>query len=280
MSAQSELPASYPGRVYENADYLYRPDSPPHDKALPLIREALLYNPDAYRAMRNRTNAAGRGAFILLVIVLLVAVAQLVGLAIGLLTSPRIDLLQDRLYDGITGMAWFANRVAVSPEMGQRFNMAYEGVWQGIRLTAGYPTWSTTAAVVALAVLGTFINWLVYGTLAHGTARWLGGQATFGQWLGSLALAYAPLLLTMILMIPGATIGVPLIFLALLTAKYVAIKTTYGLAPARSLVATIFPYLIVTLIAVTAAIFGVAYGIGQIPYIDPILRGLLLITRF
>ncbi|MCB0085214.1 MAG: YIP1 family protein, partial [Caldilineaceae bacterium] len=109
---------------------------------------------------------------------------------------------------------------------------------QGIRFAAGYPTWSTTVAVVALAIVGTYINWLVYGTLAHWTARWFGGQATLGRFLGPLALAYSPLLLAMILMIPGATIGMPLLFLALLTSKYVAVKTTYGLTPGRSLAAT------------------------------------------
>lgn len=279
MSAQPEVPASYADTLYADASYLFRPDSPPRHRALPLIREALFYNPDAYRSIGSCTSPAGRGAFVLLIIVVMVALAQVIGLAIGLLTSPRIGLLQDAIYDAVTGMSWFTNRVAVSPELGRQFSQGYEAAWQGIRLAAGYPTWSTTAAIVALAIVGTYINWLVYGTLAHWTARWFGGQATLGRFLGPLALAYSPLLLAMILMIPGATIGIPLLFLALLTSKYVAVKTTYELTPGRSLAVTLIPYLIVTLVAVAVAIFGIAYGVGRIPYIDPILRGLQLITR-
>jgi hypothetical protein len=266
--------------LYPDAAFLARPEEPLPEKPLALIREALLFNEDAYRTMRNTLSPFGRGALTLLIIVVIVAAAQAIGLAFGLLTSPRIDILQDALYEFITQMGLYSRRVANVPEFAQQFRQSYEGVWQAIRLLGGYPSWSGTAAAAGAAVIGSFLNWLLYGIIAHTIACWFRGQASLSQFLGPLALSYAPLLLTAVLLVPGAAIAMPFVFLALLVAKYQAVKASYGLTSFSSLAVTLAPYLFVALLLSAVAIFGAAYGISQIPYLEPFLRGLRLIRMF
>lgn len=278
MTEQIDSSLSY--KPYPEAGYLERPGEPLPDKPFALIREALFFNEEAYRTLRDHSSPFGRGVLVLLIIVVGVALAQAIGLALGLLTSPRIDILQDAIYGFITQMVLYNRRVANVPEFAQQFRQIYEGVWQALRLLGGYPSWSGTAAAAATAVVGTFVNWLIYGLLAHWVARWFRGQASLSQFLGALALSYAPLLLTVVLLVPGAALAMPLVFLALLVSKFVAVKTTYGLSSFAGLAVTLIPYLIIALLLVGLTIFGIAYGVGRIPYIDSIIRGLNIVRMF
>ena len=68
--------------------------------------------------------------------------------------------------------------------------------------------------------------------------------------------------------------------LALLVAKYQAVKATYGLGSFSGLAVTLIPYLLVTVLTVGLAIFGAAYGVAQIPYLEPVIRGLQFMRMF
>ena len=215
----------FPYDNYPNADFLAHPQPPLNDRSFLLIREGLLLNEDAYRTLRHHATPMGRGALVLFWIVLVAGVAQGMGLALGLLTSPRLDIIQSTIYDSITSLNWFVIQAAASPDFAQQFNQAYATAWQGIRIAGGYPSWSSTLATVASVIAGTYLNWLVYGFLAHWTARWFGGSAGYAQFMGPLALSYAPLILTVVMLAPGASVAAPFLFLALLACKYVAVKT-------------------------------------------------------
>jgi hypothetical protein len=281
VNEQSAKPFELPvDQYYPDATYLNQPGDQLSDRPLVLIREALLFNEDAYRTLRDHASPLGRGALVLLIIVGITATAQAVGLAFGLLTSPRIDILQDNMYEYITQMGLYSRRVAASPDSVQQFRQTYEGIWQLVRLLGGYPSWSGTLATVFEVVVGSFVSWLVYGVITHWTARWFRGRASLKQFMGPLALSYAPLLLTVVLLVPGAAVAMPLVFLALLVAKYQAVKTTYGLSPLSSLSITVLPYFFVTLLLIALAVFGIAYEVARIPYLEPIIRGLKLIRMF
>ena len=204
MAQHTDESICYSLEAYPDADFLARPATPLPDHAFALIREALFFNDEAYRTVRDHVRPMGRGAFLLFVIVILVALGQAIGLALGLLTSPRIDLVQNAIYDAIVNTGLYGARAAAAPEFAQQFGQAYEGAWQSLRLFTGYPTWSTTVAAAATAIIGGFLNWLIYGLLAHWTARWFGGQSSYSRFMGPLALSYAPLLLGVILLFPGA----------------------------------------------------------------------------
>ncbi|MGL4648184.1 MAG: hypothetical protein ACRC1H_02150, partial [Caldilineaceae bacterium] len=121
-------------------------------------------------------------------------------------------------------------------------------------------------------VVGIWGTWLIYGLLAHGAARWFGSRVRMGQFYGPLALAFAPLLLTLVLVWPGAEVARPMIFLALVATRYVAVKTVYGMGVGRSLTITATPYVVVVLVEAAMALLTVAYEIEQVPYLSQALR--------
>ena len=107
-------------------------------------------------------------------------------------------------------------------------------------------------------------------------ARWLGGQARLNQTLGVLALAYAPLLLFVVELAPGAVMPVSLVFALLLVGKFLAISQGHGLSGGYALAAVAAPYLIALVVAAGVVFFGLAYGLQQIPYLDQLQRMLPL----
>jgi hypothetical protein len=270
----------YPYDNYPDADFLQNPQPPLNDAPLSLIRQGLFFNEDAYRRLRDHAAPMGRGALVLLITVLIAGIAQGIGLAMDILTSPRIDIIQETIYDSITSMGWFMAQAQASPDFLTQFNQAYASVWEGIRIFGGYPSWSSTLAIVGTVIIGTFFNWIVYGFVAHWTARWFGGAGSYAQTMGTLALSYAPLVLTVVLLVPGAQVAAPFLFLLLFAAKFMAIRTAHGLNPASSLAIAAIPYVLLVVLLAALAIFGAAYGIGSIPFIDPIIRSLQTLRMF
>lgn len=248
--------------------------------ALGLTREALLLNEDAYAVVRDSASPLGRGFAALLWILLFALVARGVALFLGMLTTPRLDLLQSRIYDMLTGLGFYQAQAQQAPDFAAQFRQGYVALWELLRLLGGYPSTAGTISVVASLLLYGLLGWLIYGLIAHVVARWLGGRASLGQTLGALALAYAPLLLTVIVIIPGARVAAPLIFLLVLVTRYQAIKTVHDLTPGYSLAALVSPYLIGLVFLIGLILFGLAYGAAQIPYLEPLLRAWRVFTIF
>ena len=111
----------------------------------------------------------------------------------------------------------------------------------------------------------TLIFWLVYAAFAQVLARWFGGEAGYKQLAGALALSYAPLLILVVELWPGATVPVTLMFPLLLVFKYLAIRRTHGLSPGYTLAATLGPYVIGLVILAAFSLFGAAIGLNSIP---------------
>ena len=80
-----------------------------------------------------------------------------------------------------------------------------------------------------------------------------------------LALAYAPLLLLVIELIPSARVPTVLLFGTLLIAKYQALKQAHDLAPGYTLAAVVAPFVIVAFVLTGLILFGTAIGIEQAP---------------
>ena len=249
-------------------------------RALGLTREALLLNEDAYAVVRDSSSPLWRGFAALLWILLIALVARGLALLFGTLTSPRLDVLQSQIYDLLTGMGFYQAQAQQSPDFAEQFRWGYTGLWEIVRLLGGYPSTTGTVSTVVALLIYLLLGWLVYGLVVHVTARWLGGQASLGQTLGALALAYAPLLLTVIVIVPGARVPAPLIFLLILVTRFQAIKTAHRLTPGYSLVALLTPYLISLVLLMGLILFGLAYVAAQVPYLEPFLQGWRLFSQF
>lgn len=246
------------------------------NQPLPLIREALLLNERAYEVVAHDRSPMKRGFVILLIILGIVSLAQLIGLGLGQLTTPRVDLLSDRVLEQVVELGWYQNAVAADPAFESNFATAYTAAWQAFRIAFGLPSVTGTVTSVLSLISSTLMGWLLFGIVAHWVARWFGGQATPYQFYGALGLSYAPLMLLVLELIPGFQLPFALLFLLLFITKYQAIKRTYDLAPGYSLAVSIAPYVIMIILIVTVVLFGAAIGLNQIPLLDQILRFLVL----
>ena len=228
-----------------------------------LLGQALLLDGAAYTAVRDDRTPFRRGLLALLLILGLVALARLIGLGLGLLAAPQLGSLQQMIGDFVTGLPWYAQQVQADPQFAGNFQIGYFVGWDALRVLLGIPAPSVTGGLYILFLVATLVNWLVYGVLAHLVARWLGGQARFSQTLGVTALAYAPLLLFTVELVPGAVMPVGLVFAYLLVAKFMAIGQAHGLSGGRALAAVLAPYLLSFVIAAGVVLFGSAIGIEQ-----------------
>jgi hypothetical protein len=163
-------------------------------------------------------------------------------------------------------------QVQADPQFAANFQIGYFVGWDALRVLLGIPVPAVAGGLYLLLFIMTLVNWLTYGVLAHLFARWLGGQARFSQTLGVTALAYAPLLLFTVELVPGAVMPVGLVFAYLLVAKFMAISQAHGLTGGRALAAVLAPYLLSFVIAVGVALFGSAIGIEQSVNLDQTWR--------
>jgi hypothetical protein len=242
------------------------------DKPLSLIREGLLLNEEAYDRVKLAPRPTRLGLSILGYIAILLLISLVFGMLLGYLTMPQLDVLSAQIYDRIVQFDWFTALAERNPQFGAQFEPAYSAVWQLIRIFGGYPSAVGFGLTAVTSLVSLFVGWLVYGATAHLFARWLGGRATFGQFLGPLALSYAPLVLRGLGYLPGLVVAVPLIFLLTLVAKFIAVRRTYELTPGYSLVVTIAPYLLGLVAGLALLALGLGFGLSRIPYLDPILR--------
>ena len=245
------------------------PDSPLADAGpLRLAWRALLIDERAYAEIIQRARPLREGALALLWILGIVLVARLIGLGLNWLTSPQLGRVEALLRNFITGLPWYTEQVRLSPTFAGQFSQQYFLTWEGLRALLGIQTPAGTALWAGVTLLDTLLFWLVYGTLAHWTARWLGGAGRWTQTLAALALAYAPLLLLTVETIPGAGLPLGLLFLLMLVGKYQALKCAHGLTPAYALAAALLPYLLAGLLLLAALLFGSAFGLEQLPFFD------------
>lgn len=242
-------------------------------KAVELAWRSTWLDQRAYRAVDIDSKPLKRGFFALLVALVIAAVSRLIGVGLGIATAPKIGVIQDQVYEAITGTAYFANLVEQSPDFLQQFEASYFALWDIMRLAGGYPSYAGlgSSLIFLLLILG---SWLIYSPLTYLMASWFGSDSDLSQALGVFALAYTPVMLTVFEAIPGGHVAWSLIFLLILVAKFLAAREVYKLGPGSSLAVILLPYLIIIIIIFNLLIFGAALGLNQIPYVDEFLRTL------
>ncbi|MFN2123432.1 MAG: hypothetical protein ACK2U0_16460 [Candidatus Promineifilaceae bacterium] len=233
----------------------------------------------AFNAVNHDWRPLQRGLTALGAAVVIAAIARLIGTGLGILTSPQIDVLQDQIFNALTGTAYIESLAAQSPEFAAQFAAGYTALWELIRLLGGYPSYTGLAGAL-IGLLFTFGSWLTYATLAYIVGRWLGAEASYGRTLGVFALAYTPVMLSVIEAVPGAYVAWSLIFLLILVAKFLAAREVFQLGPGGGLAAVLLPYLLGLILLIGLLIFAAALGLNQIPYVDEILRTLRFTGRF
>lgn len=250
---------------------IQRHTSPPRS-SLRLSWQALLLNENVYLTISETKSPMREGVTILIVILLIVGVAQSVGLLLDVLTTPRIDLVQEAILQSLTEMGWYQQLAEESPEFSLSFRQQYILLWQALRIIGGAPSWLGTATAFIVNLVLSLLSWLVYGSVVYLTARWLGSQIGGRRFLGILSLAYAPKLLAVASLIPGVTVPGSLIAGWLLMTKYQVVKSICNFSWRRNLVVILTPYVVIGMALFGIVLLGGAYALSQIPGLDALLK--------
>jgi hypothetical protein len=211
---------------------------------LRMLWNALFLQHDAYEEMREDNNPFVEGLFILVILGLALALIGVVGATLEWASSPNLDDLQAAILSNMQRMQWWEASQQASPEFAQMFQQIWSGIWQAVSGFA--PTPLGSLAGVITRPLGLIVNWLIFGLLAHGIARLLGGKGTLNQTLGTTALAAAPQMLNLFGAFPFVVVAG--IGTWTMLCRYMAIRTTHELPWSRAVWATILPPLILGLI--------------------------------
>jgi hypothetical protein len=210
---------------------------------LKLAWRALLFDEYAYRVVHNGEHPFRHGVTILASILLIVALSRMLGYGLGILTSLHLAEAQSAVYNLITATTWYLQATAVQPQFATLFAVVYPLLWQGLRILLGMPSWGQAVVLVLGLIAADVLNWLLFGLVAHGLARWQETQGKLSAALGVLALTYAPHLLAVVTALPGAERGAGLLFLWMLAARFQAVKVLYEFSPMRALAIVLGAYL-------------------------------------
>ncbi len=212
---------------------------------------AFLLQEDAYSGMRDDAQRMRRALILVVAVGLLVGVTGACGRLGEWAVSPNMDAIKAIVLSHLAQMPWYAE-MSGNPEALQIFRQYYDLGWNSAKALAPSP--SALAGIITTP-LSLLIVWLVYGVLAHLSARILGGKGSAGQTLACTALAVAPQLLNVVTVLPFAqAAGVST---WTLVCNFTAIRSVHSLSGWRALIATLLPLVIAILIG---AVFACAGG--------------------
>lgn len=233
-----------------------RPTNP-----LKLIWQALWFQDSAFAEVRDSDRPLLRGLIIAVILSVVAGVSGALGLGFNRLISPDLKEVKATVFEGLQAMPWYTD-LASGPNgavFEQRFLKGYEQWWQIAPSLLRFPTLQNAASALCLTPVVGLIRWAIIGTLTYLAARLLGGKGGFGQTLGVMALAYAPQLVSVLMILPGLEAG-RLTGWWTLALTYWAVRSVHGLSWRRNLLAAILPGLIVALVASILVAIGVVAG--------------------
>lgn len=229
---------------------------------------ALTLQESTFRAAAEDENPVRNGLIFLLMIGVAVAVATLIGATLYAWTSPSMDAIRDAILGGLRNMPWSQDLPpAAEAQVQEMFDL-----FSSYSFAFG-PSIGTAAGGLIATPVSLILGWLLFGLLAHLFARMLSGTASLGQTYGALSVAYAPLLLGVVQVVPrvqAAGIG-----LWVLICTFVALKTVHGLSSGRAFWTIVLTY--VALIAISLVISACLIAILFVtvgPAIEQFLGGM------
>lgn len=227
--------------------------------SLALVLRALGLDGEAYDRLRDDDNPFVEGLFLIVLIGVVTALLNLIGQALAWAGTPSMSAVKELIWQTFPTMSWWS-QMAGNAEFMAQFKQWYDLGWQVFPRLFGAPDPTAAALNILFWPLGMLVGWLIYGTLAHIFARLLGGVGSYGQTLGTLALAYAPLLVNGLGFIPYFAAGAALNTWQLIC-RYKAIRSAGQLSWGRAFWATVLPFA-VYLIFWAAVGIVVALGIA------------------
>ncbi len=222
---------------------------------LGLVLRALFLDSEAFDEVRDDDNPFIEGLFLLVLLGLATAALTLVGQLIAWGSVPHIGSIRDVVMSALQQQSWWSSLNAdPQPRPPSRPCGTDSGALPPL---FGAPDPALSALNLLVWPVWLVASWLIYATLAHGFARWLGGTGAFGGTLGATALSFTPILFRGLGIVPFIALGGVLNTWQLIL-RYKAVRSAHGLTWGRALAATLLPYalyLVLWLLAGSAARF-------------------------
>ncbi len=210
--------------------------------SLALVFRALFLDSEAFDELRDDDDPLVEGLFLLVLIGVLAAALALVGQVLAWGSVPRTEAIRDLVLTGLQQQSWWP-AIAGNPETLAVFTRIWDVGWQVFPPLFGAPDPGRWALNLLVWPIWLVLSWLVYALLAHGFARLLGGRGTLRSSLGAASLAFTPFLFHGLSLVPFVVFGGVLNTWQLLL-RYKALRSAHRLSWSRSLVATLFPYVV------------------------------------
>lgn len=218
-------------------------------KPFGLLWDALFLQRSAYARMRDDDNPFVEGLFVLAVLGVALGLAGIVGAALEWASSPNVMDIRDAVLPNLQQMPWW-QFVQQDPQVEATWYQIWNGIWDGIAALAPSPATSLLGLVTKPLAL--IVGWMIYGLLAYLFARLLGGMGTLNQTLGATALAAAPQMLNLLLVLPFVTVAG--LGTWTLLCNYMALRTVHGLSWGRAVAAALLPTVALVLIAIVIGV--------------------------
>ena len=219
-------------------------------EVLRLIGRGLFLEPAAYDEAADSDNPFVEGLFLVILIGVVIAVAGVIGQAIGWAMTPDLGEIKQIVYDGLLQSPLF-ELMRENAEAFAQFKQNYDQGWQIAEFFS--PNMTNVFVGLFLAPLGLLIAWLWFALIAQAVAKMLGGNGSLQETLGATALALTPALLNVFGVIPTVTIAAVGIWTLL--ARYVAVRRVHeNLTWGRSLVAVVSPMILSWLLLILLGI--------------------------
>lgn len=215
-----------------------------------------------YRDLLKLEQPSRHGFVLLLIMLTITGLAVMLGVFFDWLTLPRFDLLQQDLYNLITGNIIYESIAAENPNFAGIFNLLYGLLWMVLRISGTIPNAQYAVLTFFNFILTGLFDWLTYAFILMLLARWFGGKPPKPGFWGVMALAFTPKLMAVANLLPGAAVMTILTRSMIIAASYVAVQSTCELSPKRAAAAVLLAPILNFIFILLAILLGVLLGVA------------------
>lgn len=220
-----------------------------------MIGQSLVFEPEPAVVMVDDDNPWIEGLFFTLVIGFVVAMAQVIGGYLLTASLPAPTAMLETILQVVR-----QNRpIGMSPTELIALEENIRQWWPWITRLNHYGSGWARLLTLVITPLTFIVQWALYGLLCHIMAKALGGTGSISQTLGVTALGMAPRILLVVTGVPFASVGYLLLQVWGVLIAYRGLEVAHDLSVRKAATVALFPILLLALISVVVAGFGIAF---------------------